>query len=56
MGKTLGPSDERLTEIAELAEGITEELFPDEAVDPETIIHRKRITLSRGSYGDAFPR
>lgn len=54
MRKTDGLSDERLVEIADLAEGIAEELFPGRAVEPETIIRRKRITLSRGSYGDAF--
>jgi hypothetical protein len=54
MGKTAGASEERFTENAELAESIAEELFPDRAIDPEVIIRRKRITLSRGAYGDAF--
>lgn len=54
MGKTVRASSERLTGIAELAEGIADDLFPDKAIDPETIIRRKRITLSRGLYGDAF--
>lgn len=54
MGKTVGPTTGRLTEIAELAESIAEGLFPDRAVDPELLIRRKGITLSQGPYGDAF--
>jgi Zn-dependent peptidase ImmA (M78 family) len=54
MGKTVRPSDERLSDIAELAEGIAEESFPNRAVEPESIIRRKKITLSRGSYGNSF--
>jgi len=52
--ETVRPGERRLTEIAELAEGIAEESSPNPAVDPEAIIRRKQITLSRGSYGDAF--
>ena len=54
IAETTKPDEERLSETAELAEGIAEELFPNRAVEPETIIRRKRITLSRGAYGDAF--
>lgn len=54
MDKTATPNELRLAEIAELAEGIAEEFFPERAIDPEFIIRRKGITLSRGVYGDSF--
>jgi hypothetical protein len=44
----------RLAEIADLAEAIAEDSFPDVAIDPIILIRRKKITLSRGQYGDSF--
>lgn len=54
MSRVAAPSESRLAEIAELAEGIADERSPDSAIDPEFIIRQKGITLSRGAYGDSF--
>ena len=41
-------------EIAELAEAVAEEYSPEAKVEPEKIAQAKEITLSFGSYSDAF--
>jgi Zn-dependent peptidase ImmA (M78 family) len=45
---------DRLREIAELAEAIAEEYFPNESVEPIAITDRKQITVSFGNYQDVF--
>lgn len=49
-----GPTDERLNDIALLAEAIAEEHAPSGRVEPEKIIRSNKITLSFGNYEDAF--
>src|SRR3989442_9325036 len=44
----------REQEIAELAEAIAEEYFPNARVDPLAIVKTKGITISFGHYGDSF--
>jgi hypothetical protein len=44
----------RKREIADLADAIAEEYCPVGKTEPETIAKAKEITLSFGSYGDAF--
>ncbi len=49
-----GPTDERLQEIALLAEAVAEEHCPKGRVEPELIAERNGVTLSFSAYGDAF--
>jgi hypothetical protein len=44
----------RKGEIADLAEVVAQEYCPEGRIEPEEIIQAKEITLSFGSYGDAF--
>src|SRR5438132_11081080 len=44
----------RKREIAELAEAVAQEYCPEGKIEPERIAQAKEITLSFGSYGDAF--
>ncbi len=47
-------SEERLSEIAELAEIVADEYCPKGRVDPEGIAHAAGLTLSYGTYQDYF--
>jgi hypothetical protein len=44
----------RKRELAELAEAVADEYCPEGKIEPERIALAKAITLSFGSYGDAF--
>jgi hypothetical protein len=44
----------RKCELAELAEAVADEYCPEGKIEPEKIAQAKAITLSFGSYGDAF--
>jgi hypothetical protein len=44
----------RKREIAELSEAVAQEYCPEGRMEPESIAQAKAITLSFGSYGDAF--
>ncbi len=41
-------------DIAELAEFIAGDYFPNSAIEPAAIAHNKEITISANSYGDGF--
>jgi|SRR5215213_4370 len=45
---------EREQEIAELAEAVADEYFPDRRVEPTAILKAKGVTLSFGHYGTSF--
>lgn len=47
-------SEERLSEIAELAEIVADEYCPKGRVDPERIVHAVGLTLNYGAYLDYF--
>src|SRR6266536_585035 len=47
-------ADTRIEEIAELAEAVADEYFPDRKIDPAAIAKAKKITLSFGNYENAF--
>ena len=53
MPRKLADND-RLIEIAELAEAVAEEHCPSGRVEPELILKKNDITLSFGQYEDAF--
>lgn len=44
----------RKVEIEEQAEAIAEETFPTSRIEPEELAKQEEITVSFGSYGDAF--
>lgn len=44
----------RQDEIADLAEAVADEHFPEQRIEPKVLIERKGITFSIGDYGDAF--
>lgn len=51
---SLNVSEDRLSEIAELAEAVADEYCPTGRVSPESIIEKLGLTISFGRYGDYF--